>query len=88
MRTHSQDLDNGRWREMGDGPRNHYGVERCGSRAGGASLFSKGSNLLFTLIIFSAFALLFSSIFLLHVKFLMAANIGDDENLRQTSFMN
>lgn len=55
---------------------------------GGASLFSEGSNLLFTLIIFSAFALLFSSIFLLHVKFLMAANIGDDEKLRQTSFMN
>lgn len=73
---------------MGDGPRNHYGVERCGSRAGGASLFSKGSNLLFTLIIFSAFALLFSSIFFFACQIPDGANIGDDEKLRLTSFMN
>lgn len=48
---------------MGDGQRNNYGVRRCGSWAGGASLFSKDSILLFTLIIFTAFILLFSSIF-------------------------
>lgn len=88
MRTHSQDLDNGRWREMGDGQRNYYGVERCGSRAGGASLFSKGSNQLFTLIIFSAFALLFSSIFSFACQIPDGGNIGHDEKLRLTSFVN